>query len=383
MSWKGNLQNTPPNDIQKPDSVSDVKISENRAFNTRRDTDKVKNVGISLEDIDTTIFNYLNDYINPSVVVGGGNRIKVPIVYGSPEKWKSTQIDGFLKDYNGKIQLPILMFKRDSFTKNESLMTLNRYLNFPVMTRYTEKNKYDKFSILTDAIAPVNNVFMITLPDHIKITYSFKVWTELVEQLNGIIEKINFSIEDYWGDKERYRFRVSAGDYSTPVEVEVNEDRVVRGEFTLTVMGYLLPDSYEDRKLTTQKLLTPRKVVVGSEVTANSVNTEYTSDSKIKTKLKDNFVMLADESDKMSPPKISSDTDKSESMTIEKIKNAYINLINAGVSSGANNTVVWHTPPINPTDYGEEGWMAYDGNYHYIYVHGIWKRQPITNFSNF
>jgi hypothetical protein len=381
MSWQGNLKNTPPNNIQKPDAVSDINIGENRAFNVRRDTDKVKNVGIKLEDIDTTIFNYLNDYINPSVVIEGGNRIKVPVIYGSPEKWKSTQIDGVFKDYSGKLQLPLLMFKRDSFTKNESLMTLNRYLNFPVMTRYTEKNKYDKFSILTNAVAPVNNVFMITLPDHIKITYSFKVWTELVEQLNGVIEKINFSVEDYWGDKERYRFRVTAGDYSTPVEVEVGEDRMVRGEFSLTVMGYLLPDSYEDRKLTTQKLLTPRKIIVGSETTTNSVNTEYKSDSKIQAVLKDNFVMLDDEADKMRAPTPSGEFDKSQAITIDKIKNSYINLINAGVVT--TNSVIWHDPPKNSTDYGEEGWMAYDGNYHYIYINGSWKRQPITNFVGF
>ena len=381
MSWQGNIQNTPPNNVQKPDAVSDVNIGENRAFNTRRDTDKVKNVGISLEDIDTTIFNYLNDYINPSVVIEGNNRIKVPILYGSPEKWKSTQIDGVFKDYNGKLQLPLLMFKRESFTKNESLMTLNRYLNFPVMTRYTEKNKYDKFSLLTNAVAPVNNVFMITLPDHIKITYNFKVWTELVEQLNGIIEKINFATEDYWGDKERYRFRVTAGDYSTPVEVEVGKDRVVRSEFSLTVMGYLLPDSYEDRKLTTQKLLTPRKVIVGSETTTTAVNTEYTSDSKIKTVLKDNFVMLADEADKMRAPAPSSATDKSQAETLQQIKNAYVNLVNAGVTTVTPN--IWHIPPTSATDYGEEGWMAYDGSYHYIYVGGMWKRQPITNFTGF
>jgi hypothetical protein len=41
---------------------------------------------------------------------------------------------------------------------------------------------------------------------------------------------------------------------------------------------------------------------------------------------------------------------------------------------------IWHNPPNNPNDPGEEGWTAYDENYHYIYTSGSWKRQPITKF---
>ena len=44
---------------------------------------------------------------------------------------------------------------------------------------------------------------------------------------------------------------------------------------------------------------------------------------------------------------------------------------------------VWHNPPQSATDYGEEGWMAYDDNFHYIYINGKWLRQPLANFSTF
>jgi hypothetical protein len=45
--------------------------------------------------------------------------------------------------------------------------------------------------------------------------------------------------------------------------------------------------------------------------------------------------------------------------------------------------IVWRTPPSSSNSYGEEGWMAYDSNFYYIYAGGIWKRQPLTNFVNF
>jgi hypothetical protein len=48
----------------------------------------------------------------------------------------------------------------------------------------------------------------------------------------------------------------------------------------------------------------------------------------------------------------------------------------SGTSSGS-----WQTPPTSPTDYGEEGWQAYDNDYYYIYVTGRWRRNAISDFE--
>lgn len=382
MSWQGNKNNTPPNKNQETDAVSGVRSEERRDLNVRRDTDTVKNVNISLIDIDTTIFNYIDKEIAPHVITDGNVRLKVPIIYGSPERWKGAKNDGILRDYDGKIQLPVIMFKRNSVVKNESLMTLNRHLSYPVMTKYTEKNKYDKFSLLNNNVNPVNTIHMITLPDHIKITYNFMIWTELVEQMNTVIEKINFSTEDYWGDKERYRFRVYGGDYTNNMEVSSGKDRMVRTEFSLTVMAYIQPDSFEDRKLTHQKLLTPRKIVVSEGVSEN-LQTQNVNNKKIKASLVDGYIQLDDEIKDLKPTQISFSNTSVDAVTVDKIKNVYLNLVNADINSPVGITTIWHDAPAAATSYGEEGWMAYDGNFHYIYANGSWRRQPITNFNNF
>lgn len=41
---------------------------------------------------------------------------------------------------------------------------------------------------------------------------------------------------------------------------------------------------------------------------------------------------------------------------------------------------IWHTPPTTPTDYGQEGWMAYTNGYHFIYAGGRWYRHSISDF---
>jgi hypothetical protein len=258
-------------------------------------------------------------------------------------------------------------------------MTLNRHLSYPVMTKFTQKNQYDKFSTLNNTVAPVNAVHVITLPDHVKITYNFMIWTTYVEQMNTIIEKINFAAEDYWGDKKRFRFRVYVGDYANNMEISSGQDRMVRTEFSITVMAYLLPDSFEDKKLTTQKLLTPRKVVVSEGASENIKNS---NDNPVKASLNDGYIQLDSERNDLIPPVISSNVVTPDIDTVERIRIIYTNVIN--VSSASKQCCnIWHSAPINSNDYGEEGWMSYDGNFHYIYVNGAWKRQPITNFTAF
>ncbi len=182
--WTGNKNNPVPNYTDKT-QVNPVSANVvNPALDTRRDQDPRKNKTITLLDIDTSVLEYLQNVINPTVVDAGQN-VKVPILYGNPERWKAGKVDGFLRDYQGKIQIPAIMFKRNTFGKNENLVTLNRYLTYPTITKFSEKNKYDRFSVLNNKSAPTNQIFAVTLPDHVKVEYEFMVWTEYVEQMNS------------------------------------------------------------------------------------------------------------------------------------------------------------------------------------------------------
>ena len=83
----------------------------------RRDTDTLKELSIGLRDIDFAIKYYFDNVIKPEVVEFG-NKVKVPIVYGSPERWKNIQADGYFRDRDGKIQTPLIAYKRTGITKN-------------------------------------------------------------------------------------------------------------------------------------------------------------------------------------------------------------------------------------------------------------------------
>jgi hypothetical protein len=301
MSWRPNQQinnidlpapiknapAAPPNVVNEPKKTHAGKLRDdefattvrNRAENRRRDTDTVKDFSITLLDVDTTIIEHLDNTISPTVLAAGEQK-KVPVMFGSPERWKAVQKDGLHRDARGKIQLPFIMLKRNTMQRNDGLITFNRYLSMPFIRAYSEKNQYDRFSVVNNIQKPVNEMYNVQMPDHVIVNYEVMIWTDLVEQNNTIIEQINFATEDYWGDSKRFKFRTSVADYSTQTEVGDTESRSVKTTFTLIVYAYLLPEVREDWKKTTQKAFTPRKVVFGVELENDDIPQKWPSNVK-------------------------------------------------------------------------------------------------------
>lgn len=387
MPWTGDISNPSPNNIQYGSSVSEINKSENRALNIRRDKDSDKDFSVRLIDIDAAILSHLNNTVDLHVL-DNGESVKVPVLYASQEKWKAIQKDGFLRDQQGKIQLPLLVFSRTSFNKNSNLMTLNRHLSYSVLKKFNEKNQYNKFSILNNSVAPTNQVLSVTLPDHIDVSYDFICHCEYIEQLNTIIQKINFACEEYWGDPKRFKFRVYSEGYSFSMENSADVDRLCKSTFTLKVKAYLLEDSFESRESTTKKILTPKSIKIGTEVVTGAQMSEIESQLKKSSYKKpkdytlENSVMVPD-GETFSKPKINVTSKVSDvsDLEAEKIKGFYENLITKTMLESEGITI-WHDPPANSNSYGEEGWMAYDGSYHYVYVNGSWKRHAISHWTN-
>jgi hypothetical protein len=96
-----NQGTTPSNNLKKRELQKSVK------------NDDVKRFSIGLRDIDEAIFYYFDNVIRPSVI-RNGKQTNVPVLYGSPERWKAVQKDGFYRDRNGKILTPLIMLKRDT-----------------------------------------------------------------------------------------------------------------------------------------------------------------------------------------------------------------------------------------------------------------------------
>lgn len=272
MAWSGDINNKVPNFIQFDKSEkSEAKKTVNRAEEIRRDTDVQKDIVIGIETIDTAILHQIEKF--QITVPDNGATIKVPTYYASPEKWKSIQKDGFMRDYQGKIILPAVVFSRTTSEKNQKMMLFNRYLDYTVLKKYDEKNRYTPFNILIGQNVPVNSIYGMKFPDHMIFTYHFIIWAEFQAQVNKIAERFNYESEDFWGDKYGYRFQVKLDSISHTIQLATDADRMVKAEFDLQVFGYIVPDvidKFNGKQSTTQKWLTPKKIIMGEEVVETS-----------------------------------------------------------------------------------------------------------------
>jgi hypothetical protein len=217
----------------------------NRALEVSLKDDDNQLINIGLEDHDDAILYYLENVIRPTVTQND-RQIQVPIIYGSPERWKSIQADGFYRDKNGKTMVPLIMFKRESFEKNR---TLGNKLDGNVVhnvqyfeTQYSQRNVYDNFAVLRGQ-KPQKEYILGVIPDYITLTYKLSIYTDYVQQMNKIIEALEFASDSYWGDPERYQFRAVISSFPTPVLLENATDRANRSEITLTLQGYIIPNS--------------------------------------------------------------------------------------------------------------------------------------------
>ncbi len=73
-------------DVQMGNPNNAAQIN-NRATQVSWKGDDVKPFSIGIQDIDEAIFYYFDNVIKP-FVIQNGERLPVPIIYGSPEKWK-------------------------------------------------------------------------------------------------------------------------------------------------------------------------------------------------------------------------------------------------------------------------------------------------------
>ena len=246
------------------------RISFNRGTKISRNSpavkDDVKNFSVGLMDMDSSILYYFNEVIKPEVEVNK-EKVKVPCLYASPERWAAMQRDGYLRDKKRQIITPLIVYKRTAMAKNTDIAIDKLDANKPNIfysfeKKYTQHNRYDKFSVLQN-ISPGKEYYNVAMPDYVTLTYEFTIFTSYIEQMNKIVEKINYSDGAYWGEPGKMRFRTQVESFSDATEIE--GEKLVKTTFGVTLYGYILPEQYNDQN-TTQKYLTPKKIIIREDV---------------------------------------------------------------------------------------------------------------------
>ena len=218
---------------------------------------------VSLFDIDYAMMSYLEETALPKLD-DNGKLLSIPVIYGNSERWKGAQRDGVFRDNKGRIQLPLMMIRRNSISKDESMPMLNRHTSYPTITKWSKDNRYDRFNLIGSAAKPKYELYNITMPQYVEVTYQCMVWTSYTEHLNKVIEQLQYT-GTFWGDKDKFKFKVILSDFEIINEVGEGTERINRIEFSLSVKAYLLPEKF-DGENTIKKSFSTKRVVMSTEV---------------------------------------------------------------------------------------------------------------------
>ena len=262
-----------PNKVVNPNN-SQTGIDFNRGTQLSMKNDSSKLLTIGIQDLDEAVFFYFQNVIKPFVYQNGSRR-SVPFIYAAPERWKSYQKDGYYRDKGGAVMLPIIVIKRDSLEKDRTVYNKldanmpNLYGTF--QKAYNPKNAYDNFAVLNNRI-PTKEYNLSVVPDFVTLNYSCIIQTYYMEQLNKIIESVEYASDAYWGDPERFKFRAFIDSFQTATELTAGRDRLVRGNFKIRLRGYIIPGVIQKDITALKKVNSKAKVTVTSETVANINN---------------------------------------------------------------------------------------------------------------
>jgi hypothetical protein len=100
------------------------------------------------------------------------------------------------------------------------------------------------------------------------------VFTNFIQENNKIVEAIEFASDSYWGDKNRFYFRTYITNFDSTAEYSVNEERVAKTTMSITLYGYIIPDTM-NRDLATngkRQFFSKSTVSITGETVANINN---------------------------------------------------------------------------------------------------------------
>ena len=264
---------------------SEINRAEQTSFRSEKGNAKVvirktggkdagKGYSIRLKDVDTAVLKHMMINISPTVKESN-EIIRVPVVYGNEERWKSVRSRSTLRDSTGAILLPVIVVKRTSVSFNDDLpMSFdhdirNKFISHIKLNQWSSKNRYDRFAVLTGQ-KPVMETVKTGMPDFINATYEVAMMTNYIEQMNGLTELMLQHLKTYFGDSTSYKFLSDLdGDISDASTMESQGERFIRSDFNMSIKGYILPEFTKTnfgKRSEVRKEFIPKKVSFSEKI---------------------------------------------------------------------------------------------------------------------
>lgn len=233
-------------------------------------------------DVDTAFKAWWKEKLNITLTNKDGHQLRVPVFFFSSERWSKAREDGGIRDKNGTLVLPIIAIIRGGPSVNNDGPFGRSFAD--TQEEYVfSKRVHPKSSLLKnlkenamnslDPTKPIYEMFTAPVPDHYQLTYEVKIWTQYVEEMNEIIEKLgqelNFKSErsfQFNTDDGYYFIAFQDDDFADESNMEEYTDgeRLIRMTTTFTVPANILPESNQ-KKNSFKRYLSQTKLVIKTE----------------------------------------------------------------------------------------------------------------------
>ena len=259
-------------------STKDNRVRGNREQSINPGKDFNNNFAVTLKDIDTSVMSHLKNVMKPRIKEAN-EIIKVPVYYGNEERWKNFRKRGVLRDKNGSLILPLIMFKRNDVSFDDSMpMSFDHdvrgeFIKVARSNKWSKDNQYDRFQVQR-GVKPVQEIIFTGMPDHVICNYSVVMMTNYIEQMNILSDLFLEHLGTYFGDSEQYKFLSSLdGSISDASEMNRDGERLIKTEFGISIKAYVIPEFTSNVFGTTAEItkeLTPSRVTFGTEADATN-----------------------------------------------------------------------------------------------------------------
>lgn len=190
---------------------------------------------------------------------------------------------------------------------------------------YNKRNVYTRLDAFQQRAEEKEYIVSVT-PDYVTIEYECVVFTHFVEQMDKVLEALNFASRSYWGDTNKFQFYSDIESFDDSITYEVGEDRAIRCNFTIKLNGYLIPDSINKELAALNRVYSVSKVVFGIETTFSDVDKARASD---KTNI---YVKSADA--------VYNITNENQVQTVDPLLIAYLNTNKESIGAYINSTTI-------------------------------------------
>lgn len=214
----------------------------------------------SLYDIDLQLLNYVKESIQP-YITRKGSKVFVPIIFGDPEKNSSLDDKDVKRDFNNKIQFPLISIVKGSYKKND-IGIYNMDANKPNHIIYT-KDRYLKnrrfFRSQKDfesSQEQPEHYNMSVVPEYLDMSYNLTIWCEYKQDIDSIEEQISYHNNAYWNNSNY----TTIGNF-TPTTTYEDDERIVKTTVSLGIKTKIVPEATANNHLKGGRLK-PYKIVL-------------------------------------------------------------------------------------------------------------------------